>query len=262
MYPNNRALRSMEEKIKIGIIPAAGSGSRLGYLSNLLPKTLFPVYDRPILHHIIDLMDSLGIDDIYIIINNHKEKIIEYYNHIKPSLRIRIHFMEQKVLNGVANALMLTRKYVREQPFLVILGDECLIGESLESMVEMFFKNNAITTEAVIEEKDKEILRQTCSASVERDGRIAEILEKPEDPPYNIRGCGIYLFKPEIFEYIEKTPVNPLRNEKDITSTINIVAQNKKAYGYFLRGKNININDSKELLKASLLFKEYYSNNK
>ena len=245
----------MEKRIKIGVIPAAGAGARLGYLSNLLPKTLFPVYDRPILHHIINIMESLGIEDIYIIVNVHKEKILEYYKNIKQDLKARIHFIEQKELDGLANAILLTEKYVKNQPLLVILSDECIITDSLEPMIDLFFGTKSIAAEAVIEEEDKNILRQTCSANVDKDGRIIEILEKPEDPPYMIRGCGIYLFRPEIFEFIRNTPAHPVRKEKDITSVINNVAKIEKAYGYFIDGYNININDYEELLKANLLIK-------
>lgn len=245
----------MEKRIKIGVIPAAGAGARLGYLSNLLPKTLFPVYDRPILHHIINLMEFLGIEDIYIIVNVHKEKILEYYKNIKTGLKSRLHFIEQKKLNGSANAILLIEKYTKKQPFLVILGDECIIADSLEPMIDLFFSTKSIAVEAVIKEEDKDILKQTCSANLDRDGRILEILEKPDDPPYMIRGCGIYLFRPEIFEFIRNTPPHPARKEKDITSVINNVAKLKKAYGYFINGYNININDYEELLKANLLIK-------
>ncbi len=245
----------MAKRIKIGIIPAAGAGTRLGYLSHLLPKTLFPIYDRPILHHIINIMESLGVEDIYIIVSIHKEKIKEYYKNIKKSLKSRLHFVEQKKLDGLANAILLIKKYTRKQPFLVILGDECIIADSLEPMINLFFDTKSIATEAVIKEEDKDILRQTCSANVDKDGKILEILEKPDNPPYMIRGCGIYLFRPEIFEFIRNTPVHPVRKEKDITSVINNVAKTKKACGYFMHGHNININDYEELLKANLLIK-------
>jgi len=245
----------MKKIIKIGVIPAAGAGVRLGYLSNLLPKTLFPVYDRPILHHIINLMESLEIEDIYIIVNVHKEKIKEYCKNIKQDLKAKIHFIEQKELNGLANAILLLEKYTKDQPFLVILSDECIITDSLEPMIDLFFSTKSIATEAVIKEKNKDILKETCSANLDRDGKILEIVEKPEDPPYMIRGCGIYLFRPEIFEFIRNTPAHPVRKEKDITSVINNIAKIKKAYGYFINGYNININDYEELLKANLLIK-------
>jgi UDP-N-acetylglucosamine diphosphorylase / glucose-1-phosphate thymidylyltransferase / UDP-N-acetylgalactosamine diphosphorylase / glucosamine-1-phosphate N-acetyltransferase / galactosamine-1-phosphate N-acetyltransferase len=246
----------MKNKIKIGVIPAAGSGKRLGYLSNLLPKTLFPIYNRPIFHHLIDTMESIEIEDIYVIVNIHKEYIKKYYKSIKSDLRTRIHFIVQKELNGLANAILLTEKYIKNQPFMVILGDECIITDSLKPMIDSFFKTGSIVTEMAIREEDSEILRQTCSLNIREDNKILEILEKPEEPPYTIRGCGIYIFRPEIFEFIRSTPIHPIRKEKDITTVINNVAKTGKAYGYFFNGCNININNSDELLKASILFKE------
>jgi len=250
----------MEKRIKIGVIPAAGVGVRLGYLSNLLPKTLFPIYDRPILHHIINLMESLGIEDIYIIVNYHKEKIKEYYKNVRTGLKAKIHFIEQKKLDGLANAILLTEKYTKKQPFIVILSDECVITKSIEPMIDLFFSTDSIATEAVIEEKDVNILKQTCSAKLDSSGRILEIIEKPDNPPYLTRGCGIYLFRSEIFNFILNTPPNPKRKEKDITSVINNIAKIGKAYGYFLNGYNININDYEELLKANIIYKKHVNN--
>lgn len=247
----------MDDIIRKGVILAAGSGIRLGYLSNLLPKTLFPVYDRPIFHHIIDQMEKLKIDEVYVIVNIHKDKIFEYYKNIKLYLNLKIHFIEQKNLNGTANAILLTEKYIKNEPFLVFLGDEFIITDSLKPMVNLFFKTNSIVTEAAIEENNKETLRQTCSACLEEDGRISEIIEKPDEPPYNIRGCGIYLFKPEVFNFIRETKINLVRNEKDITDTINNIAKVKKAYGYLINGYQININNSDELLKANNLIKKF-----
>jgi len=250
----------MEKRIKTGVIPAAGAGARMGYLSNLLPKTLFPVYDRPILHHIINIMESMGVEDIYIIVNYHKEKIIEYYKNTKDNIKARLYFIEQKKLDGLANAILLTEKYVKKQPFMVILSDEFIIGDPLQPMIDLFFSTGSIAAEAVIEEKDINILKQTCSANLDSKGKILEIIEKPDNPPYMTRGCGIYLFSQEIFNFILNTPPNPERKEKDITSVINNIAKTGKAYGYFLNGYNININDYEELLKANLLHKKYINN--
>jgi len=247
----------MNDIIRKGVILAAGSGKRLGYLSNLLPKTLFPVYDRPIFHHIIDQMEKLKIKEVYVIVNIHKKKIKEYYKNIKNALKARIHFIEQKNLNGTANAILLTERYIKNEPFLVFLGDEFVVTDSLKPMVNLFFKTNSIVTEAVIKESNKEILKQTCSACLEEDGRISEIIEKPEKPPYNIRGCGIYLFKPEVFNFIRETKINPVRNVKDITDTINDISKVKKAYGYLINGYQININNSDELLKANNIIKKF-----
>ncbi len=142
----------MNKDIKNAVILAAGSGTRLGYLGHLLPKTLFPIYDRPIIHHIIDLLEKTGI---------------------------------------------------------------------------------------------------------ENDGRIIEIIEKPKEPKHRYRGCGIYMFKPEIFEYIKNTEEDSFRKEKDITTVINNVAKDMKAYAYMFDGFHININNYEELYNATKLIRKY-----
>jgi dTDP-glucose pyrophosphorylase len=246
----------MKKKIKIGVIPAAGSGKRLGYLSSLLPKTLFPLHDRPIIHYVVNQMEFLGIEEVYIIVNVYKEKIIEYFKFIEMDLRIKLHFIEQKRLDGTANAILLAEKYIKKQPFMVIYGDDCTVTNSLKPMVDLFFKTKAVVVEGVVKEKDKKILRQTCSVKLKKDGKMIEILEKPEKPPYMYRGCGVYLFRPEIFDFIKNTPIHLIRKEREITYTINSVAEADKAYGFIIDGYNININDYNELLKAGLLVKE------
>ena len=246
----------MKKKIKIGVIPAAGAGKRLGYLSNLLPKALFPLYDRPIIHYVVNQMESLGIEDVYIIVNVYKEKIMEYFKFIEMDLRAKIHFIEQKELNGTAASIMLAEKYTKNEPFIVIYGDDCTVAKSLQPMVDLFFEKKATVVEGVVKEEDKKILQSTCSVKLKKDGQMIEILEKPEDPPYMLRGCGVYIFSSEIYEFINKTPVHPVRKEKEITYTINNIAKEGKAYGYIFDGQNVNVNDYNELLKGSLLLRD------
>jgi dTDP-glucose pyrophosphorylase len=188
----------MQNSVKVGVIPAAGSGKRLGYLSGLLPKTLFPLYDRPIIHYVVDQMQKAGIEDIYIIVNVYKEKIIEYFKLVQMDLRCNIYFIEQKELNGTGESILLVEKYVKNKPFMVVYGDDCTITESLEPMVESFVKNNASVIEGVVAESDIHILQHTCSVNMLKNGKMIEIIEKPEVPPYMFRGCGIYIFKPDI----------------------------------------------------------------
>ncbi len=244
-----------QNRVRIGVIPAAGSGSRLGYLSAILPKALFPLYDRPILHYVINQMQSLGITDIYIVVHVYKEKIIEYCKSIAGTLRVRLHFVEQPTLSGTADAILQAERHIRNRPFLVMYGDDCTISDSLPAMMNFFQLNDGIVTEAVIGETRDAILRQTCSVRVTRTGKMVEIMEKPSHPPYHVRGCGVYMFRPEIFTHIRATPVHSQRKEREITHTINMLAQMGLAYGYRIRGHNININNYDELIRASMLVK-------
>lgn len=246
--------------IKTGVIPAAGAGKRMGYLSQILPKCLFPLYDRPIIHHIVNNMKNVGIEQIYVIVNYQKDKIIEYFRNVRDEIGVNIDFIEQKKLSGIADAIMQVSDYV-DNSFMVILGDDCSIVNSLGNLISTFFKHDAIVVEGIVQEENEELLKSTCCARLDNDKRILEIVEKPQKPVSNLRGCGIYIFKKEIFNYIGKTPVSPVRNEVEITQTIDLVAKEKRAYGELLDGLNININSYHDLLQAWILVKELRASN-
>lgn len=247
----------MTNGVTVGVIPAAGSGKRFGYLSGMLPKAMLPLYDRPIIHCVVDQMQKMGIKDIYIVVNVHKEKLIDYFKKYQMDLQVNIFFIEQVVLNGTGESILCAEPYVNKRPFLVIYGDDCTISDSLVDMAEAFIKTDATVMQGMIEEKDVSVLRDTCSAKLAKDGKIIEIIEKPQDPPYLMRGCGVFMFKSEIFSYIKKTPLETERKEREIVYTINDLAKKNKAYGYVFNGHNININTYDQLLKASQLLRDY-----
>lgn len=242
-------------KVRIGVIPAAGEGKRLGYLSYILPKCLFPLYDKPIIHHIVDNMKKVGVEQVYIIVNYQRDKAIEYFKQAQDEIGVGIDFIEQTRLSGIADAIMLTRGSINE-PFMVILGDDCTITESLDNIIRLFFEHDAIAVEGIVTEDDEAILKSTCCLRLDEDKRIVGIEEKPKEPFSNLRGCGIYVFQNDIFNYIDKTPLSPIRNEVEITETIALVSKDGRAYGEFINGMNININSYEDLLQAWILMKE------
>lgn len=244
------------KKIKIGVVPAAGPGKRMGYLSSVLPKCLFPLYDKPIIHHVIENMKSIGIEKIYVIVNYQKDKIAEYFKRAESDVDVETILLTQDPLSGIAHAIMLTRKYI-DEPFVVLLGDDCTLTESLSNVAEVFFKNDAIVVEGIVRERNQDILKSTCCVRLNNDKRITQIMEKPTAPFSNLRGCGIYVFSNGIFKYIERTPVSQVRNEIEITNTIGLVAEEGKAYGESIDGVNININSYDDLLSASILVKKF-----
>lgn len=246
-------------KVKYGLIPAAGEGTRMGYLSNLLPKCLFPLYDRPILHYVIDQMEKVGIEKIFIVIKTRKEKIKEYISLVRRKVKPKIFLIELKKLGTINDSILSGEKYLKE-PFMVIFGDDCTIVDSLDGMMKEFFRKKPIVVEGLVKEKNKEILKDTCCVKLDKDGKIIEILEKPKNPPYKLRGCGVYIFNPKIFHYIKRTKKNKAKKQLGITETINTVAKNGLAYGFLLKGYNVNINDYDDLIKANLLLKKCQKN--
>jgi dTDP-glucose pyrophosphorylase len=243
-----------DSMLRIGVIPAAGMGRRMGYLSHLLPKCLFPLYDRPILDHVIQNMTRVGIEQVYLIVNYQSSKIREYLRGVRSELHVRVKLVEQESLHGIAHALMLTKERVRE-PFFVILGDDCTITPSLGNIVEAFFRKKAIAVEAVTHEPNPELIRASCCVGLEKDGKISRIVEKPSHPFSDLRGCGIYVFDPVIFDYI-KMIVPSVTGGLGITDVIGKVAGDGRAFGEFIDGINVNINSYQDLLRASLAVKQ------
>lgn len=248
------------KRIKIGVIPAAGSGKRLGYISSILPKPLFPLYDRPIIHHIVDNMKNVGIEEIYIPVSYQKEKIIKYFDKNIGDIGIDIHFIKvntrptknNKV--GLAMSIYSAKEFIQE-PFMTILGDDCTIAKSLDNIVETFFDKSAIVVEGMVKDDNIASLKRSCCIILDGNDRIDNIIEKPDNPPTNIRGCGIYMFDNKIFDYIENTPISH-RKEVEITQTIDLISKAKRAYGSFIDGANININTYDDLLDAWIEMKK------
>jgi dTDP-glucose pyrophosphorylase len=254
----------LKKRINIGVIPAAGSGLRLGYLGRILPKCLLPIYDKPLLYYIIKNMSTVGVKTIYIIVNYRCDLIFDYIKQEQDRFKnIKIKFIYQNKLKGIAEAILLVKKYINES-FITILGDDASFVSSLKNLVDIYYSKKAIVVEAMVREKNIDILKNTCCLKVDREKRIIRIEEKPKIPFSNLRGAGIYIFDKCIFDYIEKTPISEIRNEREITDTIKLIASEKLAYADFLRGVNVNINTCSDLLsawlefKGSLLTEKYY----
>jgi dTDP-glucose pyrophosphorylase len=243
------------KKIRVGVIPAAGQGKRMGYLSYILPKCLFPLYDKPIIDYIIQNMKNIGIEQIYIPVFYQKEKIIEYFDTIESHVTIEFIKLDQ-LTKGIALTIESAKQFI-DEPFMVILGDDCTITPSLQNIVDTFFKTDAIVVEGVVKESSKNVLKATCCLKLDKNKKILDIIEKPESPISNIRGTGIYVFSPEIFEFIKMTPLSPPRNEVEITNTIKLVAQKGRAYAEFINGVNININTPEDLLRAWIIIRRF-----
>jgi dTDP-glucose pyrophosphorylase len=251
------------KKIKIGIIPAAGKGSRLSdlLLTRVLPKPMLPILNKPLLEYALTNMKSVGVEEVYIIVRSKKEIIREYFGN-GEDFDLKITYIEQNPPRGIAHAMSLARCLISE-PFAVILGDDLTITRSLNNVVKTFWEKKAIAVEGAVFEEDIDAIKRACCVVLKTDGQITEIIEKPLIPKSNLRGIGVYLFDPLVFDYIEMTPVSTKRNEKEITDTIGLVSKEGRAYAALINGSNINVNTSFDLTAATkLLLKTQNPRNK
>lgn len=241
------------QNIRIGVVPAAGIGSRLNDLRMLkvISKHMVPILNKPILEYVLEHMKKLGVEKVFIIVGYKKDRIIEYFQD-GSDFGVEIVYIEQLLPKGIAHAVSLVEKYVSE-PFTVILGDEIVIADSLENLKSVFWEKNALAVEGIVVEDDIEILRQTCTVLIDDAGRIVDIEEKPEEIRSNIRGTGVYIFDPAVFDYIRRTPASPPRGEQEITNTLRLMAHEGKAYVAKIQGHHININNFEDLIRSTRL---------
>ena len=238
-------------KVKYAVVPAAGYNKRLSSfpLTTILPKPMLPILNKPILEYIIDLLVRNGVEQIYLVVNNKKEIIKEYFGNGRRFGAI-IKYVEQKQLRGIADAIYLLKEVIAE-PFYVILGDTYTTIRSLDPLKMMFLNYNALAVEGVITEENSEVLKRTCVVDINNDNKIVKLVEKPMNPLTNVRGTGLYLFSPQIFKFIESTQISGIRNEIEITDTLNNIAKLGKCYGVYLPEPDVNINTLDDLTLAT-----------
>jgi len=238
--------------IRCAVIPAAGIGSRMSTfeLAKILPKCLFPIVGKPIIGGIIELLHRSGVNNIFIIVN-YRQNVIRSYLKDGKSYGVKINYIVQKQLNGVAGAIFLARKYIKE-PFFTVLADTFLIKDDLLDLKDIFIKNKAYAVEYVCRESSKIILSNTCSVKM-KNNKIISLTEKPKHPTSKLRGAGIYIFDPIIFDYI-KAIQNSKSKVIEITNVLDTIAKDGKCYGLVLKGEEINVNRPEDLVRATQVY--------
>ncbi|MFP4115980.1 MAG: sugar phosphate nucleotidyltransferase [Candidatus Aenigmatarchaeota archaeon] len=198
------------------LIPAAGKGTRLRPLTNQKPKALVEVKGEALIRHLVEELRSLGVEEISVIKGYLGDKLEANLKDFED-----LDFLEQEEQLGTAHAVG-TSSF--KDPFLVVNGDVYIHPENLERVIRSFEENRP---EAVIGSKEVESPEEFGVLEVE-NGVVKGIEEKPDNPPSNLINTGVYLFKPLIYDYIERTGMSE-RGEYEITDSIQLMIQDGHA---------------------------------
>ena len=211
---------------------------------------MIPIINKPILEYNIEKMRNIGIDTIFVVVGHKKEVIQEYFGDGKEfGVKIKYVINKDPKGTGIADSIYLTKRYI-DEPFIVVLGDDFTVINSFECFVKKFFKEKALVVEGIVYEEDMNNLMRTNCISLGENNRILKIIEKPNKPKFRLRGIGIYIFDIVVFDFIKKMPKCLYGPGRDITVTIQLMAQEGGAYGVFIDGINFNINTLGDLTKA------------
>src|SRR3954447_7536911 len=148
-------------KVRKAIIPAAGLGTRFLPATKAMPKEMLPIVDKPTIQYIVEEAIESGIEDIIIVTGRGKRAIEDHFDNsfeleqlledkgkmdvladVRKSANIEIHYIRQKEPKGLGHAVWCARKFIGDEPFAVLLGDDIVQAEtpSLKQLMNIYDK--------------------------------------------------------------------------------------------------------------------------
>jgi UTP--glucose-1-phosphate uridylyltransferase len=264
--------------IKKAVIPAAGFGTRFLPITKSQPKEMIPIVDTPTIQYVIEEAVKSGITDILMIIGKGKRAIEEHFDRsfelenmliekkktkeleeIRKITKIaNIHFVWQKEMRGLGDAIHYAKDHVGREPFAVLLGDTVIDGKGkpiTRQLMEVFKKYNSsvVALEKVV--KDNVSRYGVIDGTpLEKNVLIAnDFVEKPspENAPSLLAIASRYIFTPEIFDYLDKTKPG-INNEIQLTDAMRSMVKNHAMYGLQFEGKRYDIGNKLDFLKTNI----------
>jgi UTP--glucose-1-phosphate uridylyltransferase len=266
--------------INKAVIPAAGYGTRFLPATKSQPKEMIPIIDTPVIQHVVEEAVESGITDILMIIGRGKRAIEEHFDRspileesllkkhdLKTLDKIRsisnmanIHFVWQKEMNGLGDAILHARNHVNNEPFAILLGDTLVKSENgpvTKQLIEVYekYKSSVIALEEV---KPALVHRYGIIDGKQIEGNVykaSDWIEKPEpdEAPSNLAVASRYIFTPEIFDFLEKTKPGK-NNEIQLTDAMREMVKTKAMYGLKFKGKRYDIGNKLGFIKTNIEF--------
>jgi dTDP-glucose pyrophosphorylase len=204
----------------LGIILAAGQGTRLRPFSERYPKPILPILGKPLLQYQIECLRELGVGRVIIVIGHLGFEIVRVLGDGRD-LGVEIEYVDQGRTLGIAHAVSKIEPLV-DRPFMLFLGDIFFVHDDLERMVAMLGRDGVRGVLAVKDEPSIEAVRRNFVVREDEDGFVKRVIEKPQHPPSMLKGCGLYLFDPVFFDAARRTPRTAMRDEYELTDAIQI----------------------------------------
>jgi bifunctional UDP-N-acetylglucosamine pyrophosphorylase/glucosamine-1-phosphate N-acetyltransferase len=241
----------MKVKAMKALILAAGEGKRMRPLTLARPKAMLPVMGKPVLELILKSAIVAGVKD-FIIVVGYKADLIKRYFESGERLGVKIEYVNQNKQLGTAHAIAAAESTLAgEKRFLILNSDGILSSSDIKKIMKS--KKMALLA--------CEVENPVGFGAIEAsDGKVKRIVEKSNQPPSNLANAGVYIFTPEIFKAIDKTPISP-RGEYEITDSIQYLIDSGREISLVKSNSWIDLTYPWDLLRANeLLMPEVKTN--
>lgn len=268
------------KRITKAIIPAAGLGTRMLPVSAAVCKEMLPIVDLPAICHLVEEAASSGITDILIITNRGKEVMEDFFDfspeyeaaladkaRFDDIARLReiadmanIYFLRQKETLGLGHAVGRARKFVGDEPFIVMYGDDIIFSKTpvCSQLMQVYEKYERPVVG--VKPVSPELLTKYCSLKVEPiegEGKITyctDMIEKPKrgEEFSNLSILGRVLLTPEIFDIIDGLEPG-VGGEYQLTDAIKQMAREGGVYALEFEGDRYDLGSKSGFLKANIV---------
>lgn len=267
------------KKVRKAIIPAAGLGTRFLPATKAMPKEMLPIVDKPTIQYIVEEAIASGIEDIIIVTGKGKRAIEDHFDNA-PELEqillekkkyellkevrhsanlVDIHYIRQKSPKGLGHAVWCARKFIGDEPFAVLLGDDIIQSEKpcISQLIEQF-EHTGCSVIGVQPVPHEETSRYGIVDPFEKVGdlyRVKQFVEKPPlgTAPSNLAIMGRYVFTPRIFEFLEKQEAGT-GGEIQLTDAIQKLNEVESVYAYSFTGKRYDVGEKLGFVKTTVEF--------
>ena len=271
-------------RIKKAVIPAAGFGTRFLPATKATPKEMLPIVDKPTIQYIVEEALASGIEEILIISGHAKRAIEDHFDSapvlereleekgkddllaiVRETADINVHYIRQKKMRGLGDAILCAKSFMAGVPFAVLLGDDVVYADAtkgqqpaLRQLIDIYdaYGGSVLGCQQVVPEK---VSSYGIVAGKEIAGskllKVSDMIEKPElsEAPSNIAVLGRYIISPTIFELLEHTAPGK-GGEVQLTDALKQLALVEPVWAYCFEGKRYDVGDKLGFLKATVEF--------
>jgi UTP--glucose-1-phosphate uridylyltransferase len=266
------------KKIRKAIIPAAGLGTRFLPATKAMPKEMLPIVDQPTIQYIVEEAIESGIEDIIIVTGRGKRAIEDHFDNafelesnlltkekfdllekVQAPSKVDIHYIRQKEPRGLGHAVWCARKFIGDDPFAILLGDD--IVEANTPCIKQLMNQYEQTGSSVIGVQhvpDQETSRYGIIDPLEKNDRLYRVntlVEKPKQgtAPSNLAIMGRYVLTPEIFPILEGVEVGS-GGEIQLTDAIQQLNTKQQVYAYEFEGKRYDVGEKIGFIQTTIEF--------
>jgi glucose-1-phosphate thymidylyltransferase len=237
----------------IGVVPAAGEGTRLRPLTEDKPKGLVEVAGEPLLAHVFETLAASDVEEIVVVVGYEGDEIRDRFGD--SAAGVPLSYVEQREQLGLGHAVLQAESSV-DGPFAVLNGDNVVAGDLSEPMARQ--REPGVDAVVAVEEVDPATARETGVVSVDDGGddavegqRVTGIEEKPTDPPSTLATTGAYVLPAEILDALGLLRPSE-RGEYELADSLGVLIRaGARVEATPLDAERVNVNTPEDVARAA-----------